>query len=416
MDNNNPQQMPNTGFPQPEPIPTPQPEPTPVTPAIQPEPTPITPAQPTPATPTQQPAPATEQPLIEITSPTPTKKNKAPLIATILVIVILVVAAAIIIPMFLLNKGITVDTVRDYCQKNNMLISSQTISDDPKIEVLSCTSNFDIDAIGFMYSDVSLLENEDFKSEYLAYASMLGTTLEDSQNYKKYYMEDIYDTTYYTGSDDYSYKKATYFIIDNNTAITIRGKKEAIEKALIDFGYPDRNWGSNETTSENQNTSALSISQRDTQRRNDMSRLDTSLIQYQTNHSSQADNLPEGPSYWEGSETFDCDNNVACEFIENYMNNGATNLFEDPDGTLYSMYITDNIYNGAITTSLGDAKLSGNTTDGYSIATEFDNHIIYVIPGGMCDEKKVVKSPSKRHFAIMYQLEGSSGTYCIDDM
>ena len=37
---------------------------------------------------------------------------------------------------------------------------------------------------------------------------------------------------------------------------------------------------------------ALQRSQRDTARRNDMSRVDTSLTQYQTNHSTDANNLP----------------------------------------------------------------------------------------------------------------------------
>ena len=178
---------------------------------------------------------------------------------------------------------------------------------------------------------------------------------------------------------------------------------------------------------------ALQRSQRDTQRRNDMSRVDTSLVQYQTNNMSAGSNLtalPEGDSYWaacaDGTFTDSCAANanagasanpsVAENFIQRYMNAGtdsATNTFEDPDGTLYSMYITENFAEKAITATSGDAKLTGDATNGYTVGTEFNKHMIYVIPGGMCDGEKVIKS-TKRHFAILYRLEGA-GVYCIDD-
>ena len=168
---------------------------------------------------------------------------------------------------------------------------------------------------------------------------------------------------------------------------------------------------------------ALQRSQRDTARRNDMSRVDTSLVQYQTNNSSAKDNLPVGPSLYipssssnQISEGTSTGSTAAQEFIQRYMNAGtdsATNTFEDPDGTLYSMYITENFAEKAITATSGDAKLTGDATNGYTVGTEFNKHMIYVIPGGMCDGEKVIKS-TKRHFAILYRLEGA-GVYCIDD-
>lgn len=67
---------------------------------------------------------------------------------------------------------------------------------------------------------------------------------------------------------------------------------------------------------------ALQRSQRDTARRNDMSRVDTSLVQYQTNHQNQPINLPD-PGEWAAPEdnTFgdDCSQNAACSFIRDYM-------------------------------------------------------------------------------------------------
>jgi len=179
---------------------------------------------------------------------------------------------------------------------------------------------------------------------------------------------------------------------------------------------------------------ALQRSQRDTQRRNDMSRVDTSLVQYQTNHSNQSNNLPnvETAAVWQAptNNKFGdgCNGNVACEFIRDYMNTGSSNNddkdnnFEDPDGVPYSMVITPNWSNGADVSgaSNGTSKLAlvTNTDNEYTIqdnndGNAFDAYTIYVVPGGRCVGDRVSTS-TKRHFAILYRLEGA-GVYCIDD-
>jgi prepilin-type N-terminal cleavage/methylation domain-containing protein len=185
---------------------------------------------------------------------------------------------------------------------------------------------------------------------------------------------------------------------------------------------------------------ALQRSQRDTQRRNDMSRVDTSLVQWQTNHSTDSNNLPQGPSYYKGSDYIDksseSDNvncgtgasaNVACVFVRDYMNSGSSdvgkkNEFRDPDGDAYAVFITENwnVSTSGITqtpsgtdgkSKLVDSEVSG----GYTIGGEdaFSQRIVYIVPGGKCSGSSVVKS-ERRHFAILYRLEGA-GTYCIDD-
>ena len=181
---------------------------------------------------------------------------------------------------------------------------------------------------------------------------------------------------------------------------------------------------------------ALQRSQRDTARRNDMSRVDTSLVQYQTNHQNQPNNLPE-PGVWdsrtqnEGDNTFydGCTGNTACAFIRDYMNSGSSendgkpNNFEDPNGVTYSMVITPN---WATESNVGTAESIGNSQLASKDATEktysikdgengnaFDEYTIYVVPGGRCIGDAVTGS-TKRHFAILYRLEGA-GTYCIDD-
>ena len=143
---------------------------------------------------------------------------------------------------------------------------------------------------------------------------------------------------------------------------------------------------------------ALQRSQRDTARRNDMSRVDTSLIQYQTNNQNTTNgDLPEAGE-WTGAGNFGesgCGNNPACKFVQRYMNSGtdsSTNTFKDPDGAYYNVKIG----NGAFT--YDEAGM---------------NHTIYIQAGAQCNGEEAVAAEA-RHFAVLYRLEGA-GVYCIDD-
>lgn len=186
---------------------------------------------------------------------------------------------------------------------------------------------------------------------------------------------------------------------------------------------------------------ALQRSQRDTARRNDMSRVDTSLIQYQTNNQNTGNgDLPDPKglkihSFWsackDGSFSVGCETqngapstneDVAKSFVQRYMNSGtdsSVNEFKDPDGTYYSVYIIRNINTRHHPTNGSGAGLDGVGSvwtmkdNKISILTEFDKHIVYIFPGGQCDGENVVKS-APRHFAVVYRLEGA-GVYCIDD-
>ena len=172
---------------------------------------------------------------------------------------------------------------------------------------------------------------------------------------------------------------------------------------------------------------ALQRSQRDTARRNDMSRVDTSLVQYQTNNSNKSNNLPK-TGKWAGKDDFKEGNNCgsddsACQFVRDYMNSGSSeveknNEFEDPDGVPYSLIITNNWgEDGALNSNLQfneNSKLEAKGT-GYTIGgnNPFSEYVVYIVPGGRCDGEIVEKS-QKRHFAVLYRLEGA-GVYCIDD-
>ena len=184
---------------------------------------------------------------------------------------------------------------------------------------------------------------------------------------------------------------------------------------------------------------ALQRSQRDTARRNDMSRVDTSLTQWQTNHSTDSNNLPNpsSASIYEGKSDFAEGNgcsstsgettttNIACVFVRDYMNTGASesnkrNEFNDPDGKPYNVVITPNWAENKNAPSgvafNEDSKLvAGEVDNSFTIGgnSPFSQHVVYIVPGGKCSGSSVLQS-EKRHFAILYRLEGA-GVYCIDD-
>ena len=162
-----------------------------------------------------------------------------------------------------------------------------------------------------------------------------------------------------------------------------------------------------------------------------MSRVDTSLVQHQTNNNTKSNNLP-GAGTWKGKADFldgnDCaTTDTACLFVRDYMNylmdsDTKKNTFIDPDGTPYSVLITDNwakVSNGGSGT-LGVITFNENSKlvekdGGYTIggSNPFDEHVVYIVPGGRCDGE-VVNQSQKRHFAVLYKLEDES-VYCIDD-
>ena len=158
---------------------------------------------------------------------------------------------------------------------------------------------------------------------------------------------------------------------------------------------------------------ALQRSQRDTARRNDLARVDTSLVQYQTNNqgTNGGSNLPFDSKTYMGAEDFagdhacgarPTDNSgtsdaMACIFLRDYMNTGTAgtnkiNEFQDPAGTFYGMDIGQGAYN-----------YTGSDMD----------YIVHVRTGAKCQGEAAV-ADTPRHFAIIYRLEGA-GTYCIDD-
>ena len=177
---------------------------------------------------------------------------------------------------------------------------------------------------------------------------------------------------------------------------------------------------------------ALQRSQRDTARRNDLARVDTSLVQYQTNNqgTNGGSNLPYASKVYMGAEEFEGDkacgnrptaddgegNAMSCIFLRDYMNAGTAgtskkNEFQDPAGTYYGMDITHIGEKGTAKTykelQVQEVK-PGDTPDGTSM-----DFVVHVLTGARCDGEVAIPDTA-RHFAIIYRLEGA-GTYCIDD-
>lgn len=382
--------------------------------------------QPAPQTPRPIPQPVTPQPMPTTEPPqssTP-KRQKSLLIAIILIIIMAIATTAIILVFFLKNKEITVNTIIDYCQKHDMKIS--TDSPDQEIETVYCYSEkYPKSKIIFVRSDSAISESQSLNSTGM-FTSIInhGVIMENTEEYKKYYLN-LTDLS--TDVDN------VYLIIEKNSAIIVTGENEStIRQTLIDLGYPDRNWPSSDQTSTDPKTSPIAINQRNVKRRNDMSKIDTALIYYETNNNGQ---LPTGPSLYipNASSNFIANGTsigttAAKDFIQKYMNDSADssiNTFEDPDSTLYSLYITENLADvNQLTTNLSNnssSYLIPTSNGGYTIggSSPFSQHIIYIIPGAMCNNSQpidAIRATTQRDFAVMYALEGDGNEiYCIDN-
>jgi len=152
---------------------------------------------------------------------------------------------------------------------------------------------------------------------------------------------------------------------------------------------------------------ALQRSQRDTQRRNDMSALASQMTQYQSNNNGKLPKAGHVDKYDESDssvnmDTWACANmatgNSATCFIRNYMNaSGATeNTYKDPDGYYYGL------------------NFHGSAKSGVTMPTTMD-YVIHVWDHAKCgDNESVVTSENARDYVIVYKLEGA-GTYCNDN-
>lgn len=120
---------------------------------------------------------------------------------------------------------------------------------------------------------------------------------------------------------------------------------------------------------------ALQRSQRDTQRKNDLSRLTTAIASYQSNNRGS---LPADQAALNG-------------FVTNYIRVGG-DTFTDPSGTAYIVALAG-----------GATSLPTTYSDG--------NPVILVTEGAICSGETVTTGQGSRKVAFQMKLEGS-GTTC----
>lgn len=138
---------------------------------------------------------------------------------------------------------------------------------------------------------------------------------------------------------------------------------------------------------------ALQRSQRDTQRREDLSRFMSQIQQYESN------NRQKVPS----------DQSSLTKFVQDYLNtNGDT--FNDPDGNPYAA-----VFVGASAVQAsGSQALDFNSTTNTQVVSgsgSVNAHIIYYYQNATCSGENAVKSTGNNKVAIRYKLE-NAGTYC----
>lgn len=144
---------------------------------------------------------------------------------------------------------------------------------------------------------------------------------------------------------------------------------------------------------------AMQTAQRDTQRRNDMSRFASQITQYSSNNRGKIPAKGKWQKFMVDYLTLDPELETTGNMSANLQNSAdeGRNKFVDPDGTTYDIDDTK-------VCTLGDAGCEGDKT------LEFD-HKIYVYLNAECQDEIAVKSTGSRKVAFRYKLEGA-GTYC----
>ena len=435
--------MDNTNFtPEATPVPPvpPTPEPTPESTPTPPTPEPPTPTPPTPEPPT--PEPTTPPQPTPPPAPTSEPKRLSFIHVVVAILIVIVLGITLLIIFYGLgdnNKIVTKANVLDYCNRHN-----NTISDEPyeyyNAMHLDCSpqgdfSNEEAVFIKYFYSNGSTTTSDYIRIyNNITGISEINIALENEDDYKKNFVA--------------GYMLFGYIIQKDDSVILALGHEPAIRAALIEIGFPNRNWTTeeqvnsmiqnnqeeqpnSENNDEDISPESLEVSQRDTKRRDDIAQVEISLMQYQANHSAQPNNLPDPgtqAAVWTAptDNTFppNCSSNIACAFVHDYINSDSSenedqpNDFEDPNGVPYNVVITSNWSTDINITNAkqGTSKLSQNG-DLITIVDDggdaFDANTIYIIPGGRCVEDAATNS-TKRHFAILYMLE-DSGVYCLDD-
>ena len=185
---------------------------------------------------------------------------------------------------------------------------------------------------------------------------------------------------------------------------------------------------------------SLQRSQRDTQRSNDIARVQTALNQYQANNRGA---IPTTGTYVKGHETkattgTKIDTKSWSYFYDNYLivaAGGSQDVFADPDGEPYALWIQpcsskgtpkvgddcdaptqrydatfDNQANGFADGIRDEATAAGKDT----VNKGNGNHSVSIVTHATCENEVAKYSSGSRKVAILYKKEGG-GTFCLNN-
>ena len=164
---------------------------------------------------------------------------------------------------------------------------------------------------------------------------------------------------------------------------------------------------------------AMQRNQRDTQRRNDYSALETAVINYLTNNNGRFPSVCTS-TLSAGSASA---NSGICASTLKYINSqdqgGTTGYADDPSGNDYALnvikYTSDSAFEGVSSSPWGN---NDGTGDGLDTATTTSGSLVYVVQQADCsgkdknDQSTPKYKKGSRNFAIYGQLE--NGTYCAE--
>ena len=181
---------------------------------------------------------------------------------------------------------------------------------------------------------------------------------------------------------------------------------------------------------------ALQRSQRDTQRKNDMSRLVTQIINYQSNNRGALPSVPTttlsvATKYGDksgfsknGIEVTTTNNSGKLtswgKFYLNYLLAGS-DTFEDPSGAPYQLAIKPcgNTSAGAsckAATQRSDFTFESGYTEGKigDLSNKIQNYTISIVVNATCNGEKATYVSGNRKVAVLYKNEGG-GAICVNN-
>lgn len=146
---------------------------------------------------------------------------------------------------------------------------------------------------------------------------------------------------------------------------------------------------------------ALQRSQRDTQREEDLSRMQTAVNSFMGNNRGRVPTgFGNGDSEWGSCGRKSATPTGFCKrylLVESQTGSGTVDTFEDPDGTIYEF---------------ADGGTGSNPTK--SVASITFDHNIYVYTAARCDGESVMAGSGARQLAFIYKLEGG-GVACVNN-